>query len=87
MDKYFLFINNGFFSLVFNEFLILYFCNLEYNTHAEIAIRSLIKGNILGDDDDNEIERKISFDEGYEIELQKKKESIKTDDIEDTIND
>lgn len=57
-------------SLVYNEFIILYCCGLEYNTHIEIRNR----GNSFSIYNDEE---KISINDDYELELQKKgKESL-----------
>jgi len=38
----------SFFSLIFNEFLILFFCNLDKDTHLEISNRSNKKENFFG---------------------------------------
>ena len=47
----------SFFSLVYNEFLILYICNLDKETHQQISNRSAMDENIIYlddiDDDDN----------------------------------
>ena len=40
-------------SLVFTEFIILYCCNLELNTHLEITKRGRITNTSLNDDDEN----------------------------------
>ena len=44
----------SFFSLVYNEFLILYICNLDKETHQQISNRFAMDENIIYlDDDDN----------------------------------
>ena len=65
-----------FFSLIFNEFLILYCCGLEYNTHIEIAIRS----NPLRKESNSGLTETV-VDNGYLIELSK------TENWENEIND
>ena len=39
----------SFFSLVFNEFIILLFCKLDKDTHFEISIRAINEENFIGD--------------------------------------
>ena len=55
LGKYDLFNNNGFFSLVFNEFIIIYCCGLEYDTHLEI-IKRANKRDTINDSSVNELE-------------------------------
>ena len=50
-----------FLSLVYNDFIVLYCCGLEYNTHLEINNRSISYENInsgLMDDDDDYVDEK-----------------------------
>ena len=46
------------FSMAYNEFIILYFCDLDKNTHLQIAMRSEIKESInlqdIIDDENND---------------------------------
>jgi hypothetical protein len=59
-------------SLVFNEFLVLYCCGLEYDTHLEIIKRARLSESFSED-------RPIDVDDNYETEFpkeEKKKEEI-----------
>lgn len=59
-------------SLVFNEFLVLYCCGLEYDTHLEINKRARLSESFSED-------RPIDVDDNYETEFpkeEKKKEEI-----------
>ena len=52
-------------SLIFTEFIVLYCCGLEYNTHLEINNRSIsyenLNSGIMDDDDDNDyVDEKIN---------------------------
>ena len=54
-----------FLSLVYNDFIVLYCCGLEYNTHLEINNRSIsyenLNSGIMDDDDDNDyVDEKIN---------------------------
>jgi len=49
----------SFLSLIYNDFIVLYCCGLEYNTHLEIHKRAIsyenLNGDLLEEEDDNEI--------------------------------
>ena len=54
---------NSFCGLVFNEFLILFFCGLEHNTFEEVSHRAEAKNEnnsieMINDDNDDEITNK-----------------------------
>ena len=56
----------SFFYLVFNEFIILFFCDLDKDTHLEISKRSsqeekLIKLESINDDEEWEIRNLVVF--------------------------
>ena len=56
----------SFFHLVFNEFIILFFCDLDKDTHLEISKRSsqeekLIKLESINDDEEWEIRNLVVF--------------------------
>ena len=56
----------SFLSLIYNDFIILYCCGLEYNTHLEIQKRTISYSNINGSIMD--IEKTLSFSEKNSIE-------------------
>ena len=52
-----------FLSLVYNDFIVLYCCGLEYNTHLEIHKRSISYENLnsgIMDDDDDYVDEEIN---------------------------
>ena len=53
----------SFFSLVYNDFIILYFCKLERDTYKEITFRLYLEENIDKYDNEKETELKI-YDNG-----------------------
>jgi hypothetical protein len=56
----------SFMSFIYNDFIILYCCGLEYNTHLEIQKRTISYSNINGSIMD--IEKNISISEENTIE-------------------
>ena len=55
-------------SCIYNEFLILFCCNLEYGTYHQVSIRALIKDEIDAEKDENIIESRLKEDEENENE-------------------
>ena len=53
----------SFFSLVYNDFIILYCCKLEYNTYSEITHRLYLNSNSEKDESDDESEDEFKINE------------------------
>ena len=62
----------SFLSFVYNDFIILYCCGLEYNTHLEIQKRSILYENINGsimDLENNIIDEKEANNRNAELTI------------------
>ena len=63
----------SFLSLVYNDFIILYCCGLEYNTHFEIQKRALLYENLNSGimDEDKEFKEEENNYEKVELSIKK----------------
>jgi len=57
----------SFFSLVYNDFIVLYCCGLEYNTHLEIHKRAYLNEDLITKDKDNKYEEEENNHENLEL--------------------
>jgi len=58
----------SFISLVYNDFVVLYFCGLEYNTHLEINYRAKLYEKLSYlIEDDNSSEKEKSNNQKLEL--------------------